>query len=71
MAKHLLGNAKNEKYAIIAAMLFLGYIALQTVITQLPKIPEMITKAYVGNFGLVQVAAGLLIYGAFVLMSKY
>lgn len=63
-------NTKNQKLATTIGMGVTAYYVLSQTFTQIPAMPEFLTKAYLGPVSIVAVAAGLTAYGI-ILLNKF
>lgn len=62
---------KTEKTTIAVGMALAGYSVISATFCGLPKLPAMLTNPVLSNISVVTIAAGLTLYGVFVLMTKY
>lgn len=62
---------QNEKWIVSAGIITVGYSIISKAFTSLWQLPSFVSMPYVQNISLLTVAAGLSIYGAVILFTKY
>lgn len=63
-------TAKQEKAMVMAGMGVVGYSVISKTFSGLPQLPSFVTNTLIGQLSIVTIAAGITLYGIWVL-SKY